>query len=136
MSKEVKQPEKTVGSFLKTEDEVCYENGKPLIYFFGSKSCPHCAWEHPVLEKVIKDFEGQISFHNNMDSSNDSEVFSKYSNGGIPTLVFGCKYYRLGSGEQAGEEKETKDLTAMLCKLTGSKAEVCKSVEDLIKEIK
>ncbi len=136
MSKEVKQPEKTVGSFLVTEDKICSENGKPIIYFFGSASCPHCAWEHPIVEKVLKNFEGQISFHNNMDNNNDSEVFSKYSDGGIPTLVFGCKYYRRGSGEQVGEEKEVNDLTAILCKLTNSKAEACKSVADLVKEVK
>lgn len=134
---EVKQESESIGNFLVSTDEVCKENGKPLIYFFGSKSCPHCQWEHPLVEKVLKNFEGEVSFHNNMDSQADSEVFSKYSDGSIPTLVFGCKYYRVGSGEAGGEEKETKDLTAMFCKLTDNKpSEICSSVQDLVNQIK
>jgi len=137
IAEEVKQEDKSVGDFLVSSDEVCKENGKPLIYFFGSEGCPHCQWEHPIVEKVLKSFEGEVSFHNNMDSQADSEVFSQYSDGSIPTLVFGCKYYRVGSGEAGGEEKETKDLTAMLCKLTDNKpSEICSSVQDLVNQIK
>ncbi len=54
------------------------------------------------------------------------EVFQKYSTGGIPTLVLGCQYYRVGSGETAGEEQEIKDLTGLICKLTNNQpAEIC-----------
>lgn len=126
----------TVGNFIISEDEVCRENEMPIIYFFGSKGCPHCTWEHPIVEKVAKDFEGYISFHNNMDSDADRDVFSKYSTGGIPTLVFGCKYYRVGSGEQIGEEEESKVLTALICKLTENQPlSVCNLVQDLIDQI-
>ncbi|KPJ56942.1 hypothetical protein AMJ49_03450 [Parcubacteria bacterium DG_74_2] len=125
----------TIGNFIISEDEVCKENEMPVIYFFGSKSCPHCTWEHPIVEKVAKDFEGYISFHNNMDSDADRDVFSKYSTGGIPTLVFGCKYYRVGSGEQIGEE-ESKVLTALICKLTENQPlSVCNLVQDLINQV-
>jgi len=73
----------TVGSFSVSADEVCLENGKPIVYFFGSASCPHCQWEKPVIEQVMAKFEGLISFHENIDSENDSDVFSKYSSGGV-----------------------------------------------------
>jgi len=127
----------TIGSFMVKGDEICKEDGKPIIYFFGSQSCPHCQWEHPILEKVLKNFEGLVSFHNNMDSQADMEIFSQYSDGGIPTLVFGCKYYRLGSGESEGEATETQNLTAILCKLTGNNpSAVCSGVQDLISQIK
>jgi len=126
----------TIGNFIISQDEVCKENEMPIIYFFGSKSCPHCAWEHPIVEKVAKDFEGYISFHNNMDSDADGDVFSKYSTGGIPTLVFGCKYHRVGSGEGLGEEGESKALTALICKLTENQPlSVCNLVQDLINQI-
>jgi len=126
----------TIGYFSISQDEICQENGKPLIYFFGSKSCPHCNWEHPVMEEVAAKFEGEIAFHNNMDSDEDGEVFQKYSTGGIPALILGCKYYRVGSGEQSGEENESKVLTALICKLTENKPnEVCSSVQDLINQI-
>jgi thiol-disulfide isomerase/thioredoxin len=131
-----KQKGTTIGNFSISEDEVCKENEKPIVYFFGSNSCPHCLWEHPIFEKVVNNFEGYISFHNNMDSDKDTEVLTKYSTGGIPTLVLGCKYYRVGSGEQAGEEAESKNLTALFCKLTGEKpGDICEPVKDLINQI-
>ena len=136
--KKVEEPkgEPTIGDFLVSEDEICKEDGKPIVYFFGSKRCPHCAWEHPIVEKVAKNFQGYISFHNNMDSQADMDVFRKYSTGGIPTLVLGCKYYRVGSGERAGEEMESKILTALICKLTENKlVDICNEVQDLISQI-
>jgi len=136
--KKVEEPkgEPTIGDFLVSEDEICKEDGKPIVYFFGSKGCPHCAWEHPIVEKVAKNFQGYISFHNNMDSQADMDVFRKYSTGGIPTLVLGCKYYRVGSGERAGEEMESKILTALICKLTENKlVDICNEVQDLISQI-
>ena len=137
------QPEENVeekdvipGNFSVSEDEVCLEDGKPIIYFFGSQGCGYCNWEHPIVEAVTSKFSNYISFHNNMDSDEDMDVFGRYSTGGIPTLVFGCKYYRVGAGVQSGEEQETKDLTALICKLTGSQpADVCEQVQDLIQEI-
>lgn len=126
----------TIGNFSISTDAVCKEDEKTIIYFFGSKSCPHCAWEHPILDKVLKNFEGYISFHNNMDTDTDKDIYEKYSTGGIPTLVFGCKYFRTGSGESWGEEEETKVLTALICKLTGNQpADTCNSVQDLISQI-
>lgn len=135
---DAKVEEKNViqGNFLVSEDEICLENGKPIIYFFGSEGCSYCNWEHPIIEEVAGKFLDYISFHNNMDSDEDMDVFSKYSTGGIPTLVFGCKYYRVGAGTQSGEEQEAKDLTALICKLTGSQpADVCEQVQDLIQGI-
>jgi len=127
---------KTIGDFSVSKDEICKENGKPLVYFFGSKGCPHCRWEHPIVEEVVKNFEEEISFHNNMDKQEDMDIFQKYSTGGIPTLVLGCKYYRVGSGESAGKEEERKNLTAILCKITDNKPnEICRGVEDLVKKI-
>jgi thiol-disulfide isomerase/thioredoxin len=126
----------TIGNFLVSKEEICRENEKPIIYFFGSKRCHHCVWEGPIVEKVAKDFEGYISFHNNIDSERDREVFRKYSTGGIPTLVFGCKYYRVGSGEREGEELESKNLTALICRLTDNQpSEACDRVKDLIDQI-
>lgn len=127
----------TIGNFEVGKDEICKEDEKPIVYFFGSKSCPHCLWEHPILEKAARNFEGLISFHNNMDSQADMDIFGKYSNGSIPTLVLGCKYSRVGSGESLGEEEESNALTALMCKLTENKpTETCNKVQNLIDQIK
>lgn len=126
----------TVGNFSVSEEEVCKEEEKPIVYFFGSESCSHCQWEHPIVKEVAGKFAEFISFHDNTDVNEDMDVFRKYSTGGIPTLVLGCKYYRVGSGERAGETEESKALQALICKLTQNQpAGVCSEVQDLIQKI-
>lgn len=122
----------TVGGFKATDQEICNENGKPIVYFFGSNACPHCRWEHPIVLDVVQQFSDYILFHDNMDSQNDADIYQKYKNqnsGYVPFLVAGCKYVKLGSGEQYGENLEKKYLTAIMCKLMGSSPELCKSSE-------
>lgn len=127
----------TIGNFSVSKDEICKENNKPLVYFFGSESCPHCRWEKPVFEAVTKKFSDLVSIHTNIDNNKEMEIFSKYSTGGIPTIILGCRYYRVGSGENSGEKEETKALTALICKLTGNQpAAVCNPVKDLVDQIK
>ena len=121
------QLETTLGRFSVTKDEVCLEDGKPVIYYFGSTSCPHCQWEHPIIQRVVKKFAGQIVFHDNTDKQTaDPEILQKYSQiqqGGIPFIVLGCKYARVGSGEDVGEKTEEENLTALICKLTDNQPE-------------
>lgn len=130
----------TLGNFLITNNDICYQDGKPVIYYFGSSTCPHCKWEEPIVKKVVQKFSGLISFHNNMDKQEDIEVFQKYSDinpGYIPFLVFGCKYARLGSGETEGEKVEEENLTALICKLTESKPSlVCEPLKEKIFQVK
>ncbi|MFA5084148.1 MAG: hypothetical protein WC475_02050 [Candidatus Paceibacterota bacterium] len=107
------------GNFIKVADaEIIKENGKPVIYFFGSTSCPHCVWEHPIIQKVAAEFGDKIIFRDNMitDSGDiqDKDIFFKYSKGGIPAIVLGGVYYREGSGEQIGEEKEAEVLRKLI----------------------
>lgn len=127
----------TIGNFSVSQDEICKEGDKPIVYFFGSSTCPHCIWEKPVVEDVVSKFKENIVSHINIDSNNDADILQKYDpEGYVPTLVLGCKYYRVGSGEQAGTEQESKDLTALICKITGSQpSEVCSPVQDLINQI-
>lgn len=115
------------GGFSEAKDtEVCKENDKPIVYFFGSSSCPHCKWEEPILRSVVEEFGDAISYHENIDSETDLDVFSKYSTGSVPTLVIGCKYYRIGSGEASGEEAEKTALKQIICKATDNlPANIC-----------
>ncbi len=131
----------TIANFTVSTDEICQENGKPIVYFFGSKNCPHCIWEHPVVEKVAKQFEGLISFHNNYDNNKDQEIFQKYSpEGYIPNLVIGCKYFRVGTSEPENDQgalQATDNFTALICKVTNNKPEaVCAKVQSLIEQVK
>ncbi|MCK9446012.1 thioredoxin family protein [bacterium] len=115
------------GGFSEAKDtEVCKENDKPIVYFFGSTTCPHCTWEKPILQSVVSQFGDAISYHENIDTDKDQDIFSKYSTGSIPTLVIGCKYYRVGSGEPAGEASEKESLKKVICRATGNlPASVC-----------
>lgn len=136
----------TIGNFLITDKEICEEDGKPIVYFFGSSSCSHCVWEKPIAKKVFDQFKDEISYHENFDSANDSDVFNKYSDinpGYVPFLVIGCKYARVGAGEQLGatdeesQKLEEEAMTAIVCKLTdGKPKDVCDKVKDQTKEIK
>ncbi len=125
------QQNTTIGNFIVSGDEICREDGKPIIYFFGSERCGYCKWEQPVMVNVTSKFEGYISFHENIDTTRDSEIFGKYNpRGGVPTLVLGCKYYRVGAGTSMGEEQEAKVLTALICDLTDNKpVDVCTDPE-------
>ena len=115
-----------LGGFSETENQICKENDKPIVYFFGSESCSHCEWESSIIEKVAAEFENYISLHSNIDKNADEEIFLQYSTGGIPTIVLGCKYYRVGSGEGMGEEEEEKALKELICNLTDRKPkEIC-----------
>ena len=89
------------------------------------------------MESVAEKFTGYISFHDNMDTGEDRDVFSKYSpNGYVPLLVLGCRYFRVGAGQRSGEEVESENLTALICKLTDNQpSEVCSEVEDLVNQI-
>jgi thiol-disulfide isomerase/thioredoxin len=125
------QQEPTIGNFIVSSDAPCNENGKPVIYFFGAEGCAYCKWEHPIIENVTSEFEGYISFHDNMNNSGaDREIFNRYSTGGIPTIVLGCSYYRVGAGVTIGEDQEEKILTALICKLTDNQPEeICADPE-------
>lgn len=128
----VKTITETIGGFKVTDQEICMENGRPVVYFFGSEGCPHCRWEHPILIDVAGQFSDYISFHDDMGTQNDADIYTKYKNqnsGYIPFLVAGCKYVKLGSGEQYGEEKERQYLTAVFCKLIDGSSDLCKSPE-------
>ncbi|MDD4531707.1 MAG: thioredoxin family protein [Candidatus Pacebacteria bacterium] len=115
------------GSFKEIKEvEVCKENDKPIVYFFGSSTCPHCEWEEPILKSVIQEFGDAVAYHENIDTETDIDVFSKYSSGGVPTLVIGCKYYRNGSGEAIGEVAEEEALRKVICRATGNlPASIC-----------
>jgi thiol-disulfide isomerase/thioredoxin len=122
---------RTVGNFVYTGEELCTSGEKPIVYFFGTSWCPHCRWEKPIIKQVADEFADSIDFRfYELDLQSapeeDMRVFRRFSqNGAVPTLVFGCRYYRIGSGESFGEDAEKEALRALMCKITGGRAEAC-----------
>jgi thiol-disulfide isomerase/thioredoxin len=120
------EEEMAVG-FIPTEDEICFEDGKPVIYYFGSTTCPHCEWERPVITEVAESFGDNIVFYDHTDTEEDTDVMMKYNpQGYIPMMVLGCRYYHIGAGENSGEEVHKGEITEIICELTNNQpAELC-----------
>jgi len=130
-----------IGNFkVLTEEEVCREDDLPVVYYFGSSSCPHCTWEYPVVKSVMDQFEGEIAFKDGMDNIEEyQETWDQYvslNQNSYPFMILGCRYWQLGSGESFGEEKEAENIAALLCKLTnGEPAGVCAPLQEVIDSI-
>ncbi|MFH0739484.1 MAG: thioredoxin family protein [bacterium] len=123
--------QKTIGEFTVSNDEVCLENDKPIVYFFGEDKCPHCVWEHPIVQKVAGLFGKEISFHDNMNNNGkDVDIFTKYSpSGSVPVLIIGCKYYRVGTAESEtteGAVEAENNFVSLMCQATnGQPTSLC-----------
>jgi thiol-disulfide isomerase/thioredoxin len=108
------------GGFTEITDlDLCLENDKPIVYFFGSDGCSHCAWQKPVISEVVAQFGNNISYRENFDGQTDIDILMKYGQGAIPTIIVGCKYYRVGSGELDGAEADKETLKNIICMATG-----------------
>ncbi len=129
----------TVGTFFEVDRAICKEGKKPIIYMFSTSWCPHCSWSKPAFESAVKDYlkAGKIVAYNwdletndnSLTSAEEKEVPTKdlqvyrefNPNGSIPTFVFGCRYFRIGTGHErendlAAEEKEFKEIIEKLLK--------------------
>ena len=51
-----------IKTFLDSEEEVCYEDGKPVIRMYASSGCGYCRWNKPIFEKVAREYmdEGKV----------------------------------------------------------------------------
>jgi len=122
---------------------ICADGKKPVVYMFSTTGCPHCIWVKETFDKVAKEYAagGRIdAYHWELDTGDntltpeveasvpdsDRTFFKKFSpGGGVPTFVFGCKYYRLGTGYEpqndlASEEKEFRELIEQMIKSSES----------------
>jgi hypothetical protein len=137
---ETAQSVPTIGGFRKVSTAVI--DGKPLVYFIGSTTCPHCRWEKPIFQKATGKFSGYIDVKvvelDITSTEEDRMVFIHFSpEGSIPALVLGGKYFRIGSGEALGEVAEEETLTAILCKITDNPIPECSepAIQELVSQI-
>jgi len=103
-------------TFEETGDELCTEDGKPLVILFSTTTCPHCEWVGDTFDDAIQSYVEQgeiVAYHWQLDKADDIltsqienkipqqhiDLISKYDpQGYVPTYVFGCKYTRIGNG--------------------------------------
>ncbi len=128
---------RTIGGFIKTEKEVCLEEGKPIVYYFGMSTCPFCVWQEPIITAAMEPFQEYLLFKNNNDTSNDLDIFAQYSEGPVPLIVIGCRYFRVGAGKNRGTEAEDQAIiSALACQLTGGRPQaICEGLNSLIEQI-
>jgi thiol-disulfide isomerase/thioredoxin len=130
-------------TFLDTGQEICTQDGKPIIRKFATTWCPHCQWIKETYIKVVQEYEnnGQIkaylwevdigdnSLTPEVESKvpqNELDVFNKFNKeNSIPTFIFGCKYLRGGNGyEQQGnldaEEEEFRKIIEELISIANN----------------
>jgi thiol-disulfide isomerase/thioredoxin len=124
------QPENPeIRTFTDSGEDICTEDGKPVINLFSTTWCPHCKWVADTYDNLVKEYvdAGKIVAHHyeidigddilteEIESSvpaEDDAMYRKFNpRGSIPTFVFGCKYYRIGNGYEsqndlAAEEAE------------------------------
>jgi len=43
-------------TFDDTGDEVCYEDGKPVIRMFSTSVCPHCRWIGDTFNSIVQEY--------------------------------------------------------------------------------
>lgn len=105
-----------IQTFSETNNEICKEDGKPIIRLFSTTWCPHCKWVSNAFESTVQEYvnEGKIvAYHWEVDigdntlttgrelsvPASETAIFKQFnSRESIPTFVFGCKYYRIGNG--------------------------------------
>ena len=110
----------SIQTFASVDGEICREDGKPVIRLFSETWCSHCQWIADTYDAVMQMYvdDGEIvARHWETDTGDDmltsqveqsvpdSEmaIFTEFnSQESIPTFVFGCKYYRIGTGYEIG----------------------------------
>lgn len=116
-----------IGGFKDTNKTVVYDNESLIIWFFSSTTCSHCTWEKQVLNDVLQGFDNVTLKNYYLDSSYDLSIISEFEalmfqayspNGGVPLMVIGNKYFKLGSGESNGYDQEKQYLTQLISSLT------------------
>jgi thiol-disulfide isomerase/thioredoxin len=120
-----------IGRFDTVDAEICTENGKPIIIMVGSSTCPFCTWSDPNFAAIAAEYEGKIAAYNWQVNTGDNlltaeketqvpqDVLDLYKKvnprGGVPTFVFGCRYYRIGqpyrsSNDAEGDKAEMREV--------------------------
>jgi len=96
--------------------QVCTIEGKPVIRLYSASFCPHCNWVKDTYDSIVKEYVDQnkiVAYHWQVDLKDDlltpavegsipeseAAIFQQFNpEQTIPTFVFGCEYYRIGTG--------------------------------------
>ncbi len=130
------KPVAPIASFsgLEYDKGICTEDGKPIIRLFTASWCPHCNWVGGAFDSVVREYMEQgkiVAYHWEADTGDNTltperensvpaserAIFKEFNpRGSVPTFVFGCKYYRIGTmyERQNDLESEKRDFRAVI----------------------
>ena len=116
----------SIETFQSVDGDICTEDGKPVIRLFSTTWCLHCQWVSDAFDEIVKMYvdEGSIVAHHwQVDTGDDTltsqveesvpesemDVYDKFNpQETVPTFVFGCKYYRIGTAYEAENDPEAE----------------------------
>ena len=115
-----------IETFNDNSGDICMEDGKPVIRMFSTTWCPHCQWAADAFDEVAQMYvdDGLIVAHHwELDTGDDTltaqveesvpeseeAVYNMFNpDYKIPTFVFGCRYYRIGTGHELEDDLEAE----------------------------
>ena len=123
-----------ITTFSSNEGAVCSDNNKPVIRLYSTTWCPHCKWIKETFDSVVKEYVGAgkiTAYHWELDTGDNTlteevetevpqselDLYKEFNpKGSIPSFVFGCKYYRIGTGFESSQDlkAEEKEFRAVI----------------------
>lgn len=121
----------TITTFKATGDELCTEEGKPLVILYSTTTCPHCVWMKDTFDSVVSEYDNIAAYHWELDKGDNIltefmestlpkehiNILKAYNpNGYVPAFVVGCKYFRIGNGYESSQDltSEAAELRAVI----------------------
>ena len=113
-------------TFSCKNENICMEDGKPVIRMFSTTWCPHCLWIGDTFDSVVKTYVDRgliVAHHWELDTGDDTltsevednvpdselAIYDTFNpNNSIPTFVFGCRYYRIGNGHEVENDLDAE----------------------------
>lgn len=130
-------PSSEFATFKETQDQVCSEEGRPIVRMFSLSTCSHCQWIDDTFNGLVSVYAGKIAVeHWQLDTgdnvltaekeaqvpADEKALFERYSpSKHVPLFVFGCKYVRIGNGYEQENDltKEESEMRQALDALLG-----------------
>jgi thiol-disulfide isomerase/thioredoxin len=116
----------SIQTFESVDGDICRENGKPVVRLFSTTGCGHCQWISDTFDAVVEMYadEGRIvAYHWQLDTGDDTlttqveqgvpdteyALYTAFSPENlVPTFVFGCKYFRVGTAYAQEDDLEAE----------------------------
>jgi thiol-disulfide isomerase/thioredoxin len=120
-----------ITTFTDTGQDICLEDGKPVVLLFSTTRCPHCIWVKPMFDSVVSEYVSQgliVARHWELDTGDntltsdvetsvppsDMATYNSFSGGYVPAYSIGCRYVRVGNGHEPDLAAEEAELRAAI----------------------